>query len=86
MEIGAIAYGSWDLDARTVCLPTCTPGANRASSLSAAWWAMTSARSSPSSSWRPMSREDNYNGKEVRGNVNIIKPLWNPAPLEAPLK
>ena len=86
MEIGAIAYGSWDLDARTVCV------ADEHSWCKQSQFAVGGLVGYDFGAFITQFKlaadvsEDNYNGKEVRGNVNIIKPLWNPAPLEAPLK
>ena len=82
MEVGAIGYGSWQLDC--ALLPSrCESGA---SSLSVAWLAMTSVPSSLRQSLLATCPSATaYGEKEVRGTLTIIKPLWSPA-AEGPLK
>ncbi len=86
MEIGAIAYGSWDLDARTVCVADAHSWCKQSQFAAGGLVGYDFGAFITQFKLAADVTEDNYNGKEVRGNVNIIKPLWNPAPLEAPLK
>jgi hypothetical protein len=79
MEIGAIAYGSWDLDARTACGTLRNPALCKQSQFAVGGLVgydfgsfIAQAKLAGDVS------EENYGGKEVRGSINIIKPLWNP--------
>ncbi len=81
MEIGTIAYGSWQLD--------CAGGGvcnNKASQ-----FALGGLVGYDFGSFIAQAKlagdvaESNYGEKEVRGTLTIIKPLWSPA-AEGPLK
>jgi hypothetical protein len=87
MEIGAIAYGSWDLDARGYVY--CAVGSDTCKQSQFAVGGLVGYDFGAFITQFKLAAdvaEENYGGREVRGNINIIKPLWNPAPLEAPLK
>ena len=86
MEIGAIAYGSWDLDNHGYSY--CAIGTNCKQSQFAVGGLVGYDFGSFITQFKLAGdvSEENYGGREVRGNINIIKPLWNPAPIEPPLK
>ena len=85
MEIGAIAYGSWDLNsdansAMAVCWP-CKQSQFAVGGLVGYDFGSFVAQAKLAGDIA----SENYTGKEVRGTLTIIKPLWNPAS-DGPLK
>ena len=85
MEIGAIAYGSWDLNgdtanATTVCYP-CKQSQFAVGGLVGYDFGSFVAQAKLAGDVA----SENYTGKETRGTLTIIKPLWNPAS-DGPLK
>jgi hypothetical protein len=80
LEIGAIAYGSWDLEKNAAV-----------GGLKQSQFAVGGLVGYDFGSFIAQAKlagdvaEENYGAKEVRGSINIIKPLWNPA-AEGPLK
>ena len=90
MEIGAIAYGSWDLSNSTAGYLTGNCG-GAAFGCKQSQFALGGLVGYDFGSFIAQAKlagdvvEENYNGKEVRGTLTIIKPLWNPAS-EGPLK
>jgi hypothetical protein len=86
MEIGVIAYGSWDLDNDLAAV--CTGATFCKQSQFAVGGLVGYDFGSFITQFKLAGdvSQENYGGKEVRGNINNIKPLWNHAPLEAPLK
>ncbi len=86
MEIGAIAYGSWDLSNSTHAYLTDTYARSCGPNLSCkqSQFAVGGLVGYDFGSFIAQGKlaadvaEENYNGKEVRGTLTIIKPLWNP--------
>jgi hypothetical protein len=83
MEIGAIAYGSWDLSNSTAGYLTggckgqlygCKQSQFALGGLVGYDFGSFIAQAKLAADVA----EQNYNGKEVRGTLTIIKPLWNP--------
>jgi len=85
-ETGLIAYGSWDLSPSTAGLltgaPACFASANGTCKQSQ--FAVGGLIGYDFGSFIAQAKlsedvtEQNYNGREVRGWLTIIKPLWNP--------
>ena len=85
MEIGAIAYGSWDLNsdansAMSVCW-RCKQSQFAVGGLVGYDFGSFIAQAKLATDVA----SENYTGKETRGTLTIIKPLWNPAS-DGPLK
>ena len=85
MEIGAIAYGSWDVS------NPCAGFGVYSVNCKQSQFAVGGLVGYDFGSFIAQAKlagdvaETNYGAKEVRGTINIIKPLWNPA-AEGPLK
>jgi hypothetical protein len=88
MEIGAIAYGSWDLNDHIYNATTYPFGTGSRQSQFAAGGLVGYDFGSFIAQAKlatDLAATDLYPGKETRGTLTIIKPLWNPAS-DGPLK
>jgi hypothetical protein len=85
MEIGAIGYGSWQLDCGGG--HDCPVGYNKLSQFALGGLVGYDFGSfiAQAKLAGDVSASDGYGEKEVRGTLTIIKPLWSPA-AEGPLK
>ncbi len=88
-EMGVIAYGSWD----TECAGGCWAGNGKSSEFAIGGLVgydfgsfIMQAKLAADVDAGNIYQIPGYDAKEVRGTINIIKPLWNPAPPLAPLK
>ncbi len=92
-EVGAVAYGSWDLTNSGEV--TCYLSGGTAASLAPCkqhQFAVGSLVGYDFGIFLAQAKltwdveESNYRGKETRGSLTIVKPLWIAMPPEAPLK
>jgi hypothetical protein len=85
-EIGVIAYGSWDTDcAYDFCSKSSEFAIGGLVGYDFGSFIMQ-AKLAGDVEAQNINQVAGYDAKEVRGTINIIKPLWNPAPPLAPLK
>ena len=86
MEIGAIAYGSWDLnDYGYNATWEFAPGARQSQFAVGGLVGYDFGSFTAQAKLATDVASEVYPGKETRGTLTIIKPLWNPAS-DGPLK